>query len=85
MKMILVSVFDKVAEQYYAPMLAPNFGVAIRQFGDECRRPDSRLNQHPADFDLKAIGTFDDQTGLVSQRPEECSTLSRAVDFVSKE
>lgn len=40
--------------------------MAIRSFGDECRRkePGNALGAHPEDYELWHIGSFDDNTGF---------------------
>ena len=65
MKMVIVSIKDRLADAYGRPAYVATEGVAIRQFIDEVNRADenSQIYAHPDDFDLYYIGTFDDNTG----------------------
>lgn len=60
---------DIVSNSWSTPMFVPNIGNAIRSFGDECRRkePGNVLAQHPRDFELWHMGTYDDDTGKIEQ------------------
>jgi hypothetical protein len=62
MKYIILSVRDKVAEVFGTPYYAVSKGSAIRGFSDEINRPaeNNQLYQHPHDFVLCYLGTFDD-------------------------
>ena len=65
MKMIVVSIKDRAADAYGRPFYVPSVGVAIRSFQDEVNRAaeDNQMYQHPDDFDLFDLGSFDDNTG----------------------
>jgi len=65
MKLELLAVFDRAAQAYGRPMFLPSLGVGIRSFTDEVNRvdKDNQLFNHPDDFDLFHLGTFDDVTG----------------------
>lgn len=65
MKMIVCTIKDRAADAYGRPFYVPAVGVAIRSFQDEVNRPsdDSQIYQHPDDFDLFELGSFDDGTG----------------------
>ncbi len=65
MKMIVCSIRDRAAEAYGRPFFLPAVGVAIRSFQDEVNRraEDNQVFQHPDDFDLFELGSFDDATG----------------------
>jgi len=64
MKLVIVAVKDRAAETYGRPMFVPAIGVALRSFSDEINRndPNNQLYNHPDDFDLYDLGTFDDST-----------------------
>ncbi len=69
---VVVSVYDTVANLYGAPFVAINEQVAVRQFIAEQQHPNGRspMQTHPTDFRLFKLGTFDDQRGayeLLSQ------------------
>ena len=65
MKMIVVSIKDRAADAFGRPFYVPSVGVAIRSFQDEVNRAseDNQMYQHPDDFDLYELGSFDDSTG----------------------
>jgi len=64
----ICTVKDRAADAYGRPMFVPSTGVAIRSFSDEINRnnADNQLYNHPDDFDLYELGSFDDNTGLFS-------------------
>lgn len=65
MKMIVVSIKDRAAHAFGRPFYVPSVGVAIRSFQDEVNRAaeDNQMFQHPDDFDLFDLGSFDDNSG----------------------
>lgn len=83
MKMNLYSVYDKKADSYGNPFYMPTDATASRLFADQvldASKP-SLLNQHPEDFRLNRVGSFDTDTGLVVSltQPE---FIAEAMDFV---
>lgn len=83
MKLNVYSLFDRAALSYGHPFYAINDAVAQRTFYDAVRRADGQmLQQHPDDFELRHIASFDDEKG--SFEPALCLTLAsarQAVDF----
>jgi len=71
MKLIICAVYDAALQAYLRPFPAASIGVAVREFGTECRRPDSPLKNHAKDYSLYLIGEFDDQSGSIIPRPPE--------------
>lgn len=65
MKLIVLSVRDRISEVFAQPFYAPTVGAGSRGFADEVNRSDSQLRKHPDDYDLYSLGIFDDCTGLV--------------------
>lgn len=64
MRYKIVTVRDRVADVYGVPSFVLSVGAAIRSFGDEINKKDgSPLSAHPDDFDLFALGEYDDQNG----------------------
>lgn len=57
---ILVSVYDKVANIYSAPMVEPNIDVAKRNFRFGVRQ-NQVIMSNPGDFELVLVGTFQDE------------------------
>lgn len=61
-----VAIKDTAADAFNLPAFVQSTGVALRAFSDKINDA-SRENQmfnHPEDFNLYHIGTFDDHTGL---------------------
>lgn len=74
MKLYMFAVRDRATDQFGTPMFLVASGQAIRSFTDEINRSDAQnqLYQHPSDFDLYALGSFDTDTGeFVSERPTQ--------------
>ena len=67
MMQVIVSVKDTAAQAFGRPVFVPTVSVAVRSFRDEVNRPDSKedMAQHPEDFELYELGSFDDSTGLI--------------------
>lgn len=65
MKHEIVAIHDRAVDAYLRPWFVPALGQAVRAFGDEINRPaaDNTMNQHPEDYDLYHLGSWDDQTG----------------------
>lgn len=61
MKTCIYSVFDSKAAVYGTPFFMPNDGMAIRAFSDLVNDSKSTLWNHPEDFSLFRVGSFDDQ------------------------
>ena len=74
MKQVIVAVKDRAAETFGRPMFVPAIGVALRSFSDEINRndPNNQLYNHPDDFDIYELGSFDDSTAefQIKNNPE---------------
>ena len=67
-KQFLYSIYDKKMHTFAAPFLCPNSAVAQRSLMDFLRSPSAELYvNHPADFCLVEIGSFDTSTGKLSE------------------
>nr|QJB19912.1 MAG: nonstructural protein [Microvirus sp.] len=64
--MILVSIFDKVANTYYKPFTAHNIADATRQLSLAANDPQSPLNQAPNDYAAYKVGVWDPELGTVT-------------------
>jgi len=64
---VIVSVKDTAAQAFGRPVFVPTTAVAVRSFRDEINRPDSKedMAQHPSDFELYELGSFDDSNGVI--------------------
>jgi len=84
MKYAVCAVKDRAVDAYNRPIYVPTIGVAIRSFTDEVNRKDSELANHPEDYDLYEIGTWDDQTCIYTSI-EAPRVIARAQDIAIKE
>jgi len=65
MKIIVVAVRDRQLNSFGRPWYASTRGQAVRSFSDEVNRAaqDNQLYQHPDDFELFLLATFDEEVG----------------------
>lgn len=65
MNLHVVACYDHAAAVYGRPAFYATQGLAVRAFTDEVNRADkgNALHEHPDDFELYALGTFDDVIG----------------------
>lgn len=65
MKYVVLAVRDIKADAFARPMFVQSQGTGIRSFGDEVQRvaPDNLLHTHPEDFELYALGEYDEADG----------------------
>lgn len=78
----IITIQDTKAQAFLPPFYAKTTAEAIRTFGSSCSDPKSMFNQHPKDFILIEIGTFDDETGLIT--PCEHHNIATGADFVAQ-
>lgn len=71
MKLVIASVFDTASQAFMRPMFVPHVGQASRSFADEVNRPaqDNVMFNHPEDFILFQLGTFDEESGAFECGP----------------
>lgn len=74
--MKVFAVYDAKAEQYGHPMFMTAQGLAIRGFVDACADPRSPIAQHPEDYFLHEIGTYDPVGGKLKGKSENVFVLS---------
>lgn len=81
MKLVLVSVRDDAVGAFMRPFFCQSEGQAIRSFFDECRResPDNVMHTHREDMKLYFLGSWHDDTGLVT--PAEPFVIARGIDY----
>lgn len=80
---LLFAIHDSVANEYNPPVTFPSIAVAVRFFGDLCKK-DSVISNHPYDFCLDWIGSFNCVSGSVISL-DESQTVAKATDFFSAE
>lgn len=78
MKKFVLCVRDVCADMYINPFMVPNVNLAIRDFHDTIKNPQSGpMHAHPEHFELVKLGTFDDNTGLYdTHNPEQVAVGS---------
>ena len=79
----LFAIFDSVANEYNPPVTFPSIAVAVRFFGDLCKK-DPVISAHPADFRLDWIGSFNCVSGSVISL-DDPQTVAKATDFFTAE
>lgn len=61
------SIRDRASDSYGAPFYMASPGAAMRAFSDLINSDSKDLaSKHPDDFDLYALGSFDDTTAVFS-------------------
>lgn len=77
----LYCIRDRATDSYGNPMFLVAHGQAIRSFTDEVNRQDkdNQLFQHPEDFDLYHLGTYDTSSGLFNSKPPEMISIGKSV------
>lgn len=64
--LIYFSLYDKAAQTYLTPFLAPTVDVAKRSIKTSCERnSDSEINKYSSNFVLMSVGTFNETSGEV--------------------
>ncbi len=82
MKFNIYTIFDQCSGLYSRPSCDVSDGSAIRQFQDlATSTEDHPVANHPEDYTLYRIGTFDDANGKIN--PETNSMLATALELVS--
>lgn len=77
------TVRDLKADAHLPPFTMRSDGEAIRAFGDSVEKGGTTLSDHPEDFVLVRIGSFDVISGLIDvERPVN---LAVGTDFSKKE
>jgi hypothetical protein len=60
MKLQVFSIYDSKIEAYMPPFFLKSIGEAKRVLGDAVLDPKSALSQHPEDYTLFHLGSWDD-------------------------
>lgn len=66
MNKIMFVVYDNKAELYSSPFFSVRKESAVRDFLRAAQSPESEIHHTPADYDLYAIGTYEDETALIT-------------------
>lgn len=66
MKTRVFSIFDAKAAVFGVPFFVHNDAMAVRLFSDLVNDPKSMVARHPEDYSLYFVGTFEDDTALIT-------------------
>jgi len=86
MRAKICCIYDCKSESYGRPFFSDATGAAIRSFSDEANSTskESTIANHPGDYTLFEIGTYDHQSGVIEVY-EAKKSLGCALDFVRSE
>ncbi len=75
------TIHDQKAETFIAPFFVPAKGLAVRAFEDCINSETHHFGQHPADYTLFQIGSFDTDTGefLIQEK----TSMGNGVEFIN--
>jgi len=82
MNLNIYSIFDSAAQAFTQPFFMHNDGLAIRAFQDNVNASDNNIANHPHQFSLYKLGTYDDSNGLVTPETPPKS-LALAIELVN--
>ena len=82
MKQFVYAVFDRASGVYDRPFVGQGDGAVMRSFGDIAVSADHPIGQHPEDYTLFRIGTYDDNSGELLGCPAE--KVVGAVEMVAE-
>ncbi len=68
MQQHIYSIYDTKLQAYFAPFTSQNDEVAKRNFRDLANDETSRINQHPGDYQLINVGTWNDSSGELAAK-----------------
>lgn len=85
-KLIVLAVLDSAVSSFNRPFFVPARGAGIRAFTDEVSRksPDNAMANHPSDFALYDLGTWDEESGIFESKPVP-ERIAQAIDFCRNE
>lgn len=80
----IVAIFDSALQAFGQPVFVQAVAAGVRSFTDEVNqaREGNQLHDHPEDFDLWQLGTFDDESGVFENhrqlvvRGKDCVRIS---------
>ena len=81
MQLIVFTIFDSASGAYLRPFFQRSNGEALRTFENECVAAESPIANHPEDYSLYRIGTYDDNKGELY--PEDRFCLATAAEVVA--
>lgn len=81
MKKILLATYDKATEMYNDPFFALTLSQSTREFSDVLKNPEHPMAQHPEDYSLFQLGTFNNSTGVLEVQEPKC--VARAHELMA--
>lgn len=82
MKVKLYAVLDNASGVYDGPVPAQADGVAMRNFTNMAKTPESPIGKNPECFSLWRVGEWNDADGTITPKTKEC--LCYAIDMVAE-
>ena len=84
MLMNVYSIYDSKGEYWIPIWIARSHADAIRDFTRSVSSPGTPIGDHPADFQLVCVGTWDDDSGTLIPH-EVKQTLGSGIEFQTSE
>lgn len=77
----LYALHDSKAKMYNRPMPSQNDETSIRGFMEAAIKPDTDINNNPSDYSLFRIGTYDEETSILTPEtpPEFLISAEQAI------
>lgn len=79
MNIVITSVYDSKVKAYSSLIPARTVEEAIRGFKSASVQPESDFNKFPEDYSLWNIGTFDQETGVITGA--QPTMVAQALEF----
>lgn len=83
MKLTIYTIFDSAAGLYMRPFYGPSDEAARRSFKDIATDKEHEVGQHPEDYSLFRIGTYEDTDAKIVILDREC--ISTALEMVAEQ
>ncbi|WNK13996.1 MAG: nonstructural protein [Microvirus sp.] len=74
-------IYDKKAQVFNAPFSCQNHVMAMRSVAHQAHDQNSMLSEYPTDYDLMAVGTWDDEQGCFVnvEKPEFIANVKQLI------
>lgn len=77
----IFSIYDEATATFMLPFYSPQTASAVRLVVVQLKDTNSMLSQHPIDYTLYEMGTFDDQLGIIIPL-EPMALIGKLVDYL---
>lgn len=78
----IFTIRDAALDAYLQPFFSPTKGAAIRSLTEAANDPKHEFSRHSKDYTLYLIGSYDDNTGVVTS--EHPVPIIAVVDLLNK-